>query len=45
MYRPEEFAKMVDLKTENVWSIVTTVMKRLMQARPFFFITLEPRVE
>ncbi|KAJ1470137.1 hypothetical protein T484DRAFT_1848855 [Baffinella frigidus] len=31
MYRPEEFAKMVDLKVENMWGIVTTVMKRLMQ--------------
>jgi len=31
VYRPEEFAKMVDLKTENVWAIVQAVMKRLMQ--------------
>ncbi|EKX53599.1 translation initiation factor 3, subunit D [Guillardia theta CCMP2712] len=31
LYRPEEFAKQIDLKIENIWGIATTVMKRLMQ--------------
>jgi len=31
LYRPDDFAKQIDLKVENLWGITTAVMKRLME--------------
>jgi hypothetical protein len=31
LYRPEEFAKQIELKSDNAWGIAATVVKRLMQ--------------
>lgn len=31
VYRPEEFAKQIDLKGENMWGIARTVFKRLLE--------------
>jgi len=30
-YRPEDFAKQIDLKVDNLWGIATAVMKRLLE--------------
>lgn len=31
LYKPEEFAKQIELKTDNAWGIVVNVMQHLMQ--------------